>query len=65
MTRDNFIGFGCSATTLLRRQFRVNTFSVDAYCKRIDEGRLPVSLRCDFTVRQRMVYWLFWRLYTT
>lgn len=65
MTRDNFIGFGCSATSLLRDQFRVNTFSVDAYCKRIAEGRLPVALRCDFSVRQRMVYWLFWRLYTT
>ena len=65
MTRDNFIGFGCSATTLLRHQFRVNTFPVDAYCKRIAEGRLPTALRCDFTVRQRMVYWLFWRLYTT
>lgn len=65
MTRDNFIGFGCSATTLLRHQFRVNTFSVDAYCDRIAEGRLPTALRCDFTERQRMVYWLFWRLYTT
>ncbi len=65
MTRDNFFGFGCSATTLLRHQFRVNTFSVDAYCKRIAEGRLPTALRCDFTVRQRMLYWLFWRLYTT
>ena len=65
MTRDNFIGFGCSATTLLRHQFRVNTFSVDAYCRRIAEGRLPTALRCDFTARQRMLYWLFWRLYTT
>lgn len=65
MTRDDFIGFGCSATTLLRHQFRVNTFSVDAYCGRIAEERLPTALRCDFTERQRMVYWLFWRLYTT
>jgi len=65
MTRDNFIGFGCSAATLLKNQFRVNTFSVEAYCKRINEGRLPTALRCDFTRRQRMVYWLFWRLYTT
>jgi len=65
MTRDDFIGFGCSATTLLRHQFRVNTFSVDAYCGRIAEGRLPTALRCDFRERQRMVYWLFWQLYTT
>lgn len=65
MTRDNFIGFGCSATTLLKDQFRINTFSVEAYCKRIDAGLLPTALRCDFTLRQRMIYWLFWRAYTT
>lgn len=65
MTRDNFIGFGCSATTLLKNQFRINTFSAEAYCRRVAEGRLPTALRCDFTLRQRMIYWLFWRLYTT
>ena len=65
MTRDNFIGFGCSATTLLKDQFRINTFSVEAYRKRIDAGLLPTALRCDFTLRQRMIYWLFWRAYTT
>lgn len=27
MTRDNFLGFGCSATTLLKDQFKINTFS--------------------------------------
>jgi len=65
MTRDTFLGFGCSATTLLKNQFRINTFSVEEYCKRIDRGRLPTSLKLDFTPRQRMVYWLFWKLYTT
>ena len=65
MTRDNFIGFGCSAATLLKDQFRINTFSVEAYCKRIDNQILPTALRCDFTIRQRMIYWLFWRAYTT
>ena len=28
MTRDNFLGFGCSATTLLKEQFKINTFSI-------------------------------------
>ena len=65
MTRDNFIGFGCSATTLLKDQFRINTFPVEAYCRRIEAGRLPITLRCDFSRRQRMIYWLFWRAYTT
>ena len=65
MTRDNFLGFGCSATTLLRDQFKINTFSVDEYCKRIDEGKLPTSLTIRFTQRQRMVYYLFWTAYST
>ena len=65
MTRDNFLGFGCSATTLLKDQFKINTFSVEEYCKRIDEGKLPTSLTIRFTRRQRMVYYLFWTAYST
>ena len=65
MTRDNFLGFGCSATTLLKNQFKINTFSVEEYCKRIDEGNLPTSLTIRFTLRQRMIYYLFWTAYST
>ena len=65
MTRENFLGFGCSATTLLRDRFKINTFSVEAYCKRIRENRLPTSLTIRFSERQRMVYYLFWTAYTT
>lgn len=65
MTRDNFLGFGCSATTLLRSQFKINTFSVEEYCKRVGAGRLPTSLTLRFTHRQRMVYYLFWTAYST
>lgn len=65
MTRDNFLGFGCSATTLLRDQFKINTFSVEEYCKRIDTGKLPTSLTIRFSERQRMVYYLFWTAYST
>lgn len=65
MTRDNFLGFGCSATTLLKDQFKINTFSVEEYCKRINEGKLPTSLTIRFTKRQRMIYYLFWTAYST
>lgn len=65
MTRDNFLGFGCSATTLLREQFKINTFSVREYCKRIAERKLPTSLTLRFSPRQRMVYYLFWTAYST
>ena len=65
MTRDHFLGFGCSATTLLKKQFKINTFSVDAYCKRIARGKLPTSLTLRFSLRQRMIYYLFWTAYST
>ena len=65
MTRDNFLGFGCSATTLLRDQFKINTFSVEEYCKRVKEWKLPTSLTIRFTKRQRMIYYLFWTAYST
>lgn len=65
MTRDNFLGFGCSATTLLKKQFKINTFSISDYEKRIDEGNLPTSLTIRFTLRQRMLYYLFWTAYST
>ena len=65
MTRDNFLGFGCSATTLLKDQFKINTFSVEDYCKRIRADKLPTSLTIRFSLRQRMVYYLFWTAYST
>lgn len=65
MTRENFLGFGCSATTLLQEQFKINTFSVEEYCKRIAAGKLPSSLTLRFSLRQRMVYYLFWTAYST
>ena len=65
MTRENFLGFGASATTLLKGQFKINTFDVSEYRKRIEMKELPTSLTIRFTLRQRMIYWLFWTAYTT
>lgn len=64
MVRENFLGFGCSATTLLKKQFKINTFSVKEYCRRVEKGLLPTSLTIRFSVRQRMVYYLFWAAYS-
>jgi oxygen-independent coproporphyrinogen-3 oxidase len=63
VTRDNFLGFGISAATLLQKQFRINTFSINAYIDRINNNMLPVSLTLHFTLRQRIVYYLFWSFY--
>ncbi len=65
MTRTNFLGFGCSAATLLEEQFKINTFSVEAYCQRLAAGQLPTALTLRFSRRQRMVYYLFWAAYGT
>lgn len=65
MTRDNFLGFGCSATTLLKHQFKINTFDIESYCARINEKKPATSLTIRFTRRQRMIYWLFWTAYST
>ncbi|MDR0610741.1 MAG: radical SAM protein [Planctomycetaceae bacterium] len=65
VTRDNFLGFGVSATTLLHKQFKINTFSIKAYIERIKMNRLPTSLTLHFSFRQRIVYYLFWRFYGT
>lgn len=65
MTRENFIGFGCSATSLFKDQFKINTFDVESYCERINSGDLATSLTVRFEKRQRMVYWLFWTAYST
>lgn len=65
MTRDNFLGFGCSATTLLREQFKINTFSVEEYCACVERKTLPTCLTIRFSLRQRMVYYLFWTAYNT
>lgn len=65
MTRENFLGFGCSATSLMTDQFKINTFDVPSYCDRINSGDLATSLTIRFTGRQRMIYWLFWTAYST
>ena len=65
MTRENFLGFGCSATTLLRNQFKINTFDIASYCEKTNGETLATSLTIRFTKRQRMIYWLFWTAYST
>lgn len=65
MTRETFLGFGCSAATLLRGQFKINTFSIEEYCRRVGQGVLPTALTLRFSPRQRMVYYLFWAAYST
>ena len=63
VTRENFIGFGPSATTLLKKVFKINTFSVEEYIKCVHEGKSLTALSLEFTERTRALYWLFWSSY--
>ncbi|RPJ08943.1 MAG: radical SAM protein [Spirochaetaceae bacterium] len=63
ITRDCFIGFGPSATTLGKQDFKMNTFSVEAYIEAVSGGKIPTALRHPFSSRTRKVYWLFWNCY--
>ncbi len=63
VTRDHFLGFGASATTLLENTFKINTFSIEAYLERLHSNLLPTSLSLSFTLRQRAAYHLFWSAY--
>ena len=65
MTRDYFLGFGVSAATLLKDSFKINTFDITSYIQRINKQTIPTSLTMYFTKRQRMIYYLFWTLYST
>lgn len=63
ITRDNYLGFGLSSVSLLKKSFKVNTFSLNDYIKRVNKGNLSTALTINFTKRQRMVYYLFWKAY--
>ncbi|MDA3937077.1 MAG: radical SAM protein [Actinomycetota bacterium] len=63
VTRDNFVGFGPSATTLLRDQFKINTFDVEAYARLALSGKSPTAYTLKFSARARQAYWLFWSCY--
>ena len=65
VTRDNFLGFGPSATTLGMDKFKINTFSVDEYIESLKQGKIPSALSMDFSNRSRRVYWLFWNCYNS
>ncbi len=63
VTRDTFLGFGVSATTLLKDIFKINTFDINEYINRVNNSNLPTSLTLEFTKRQRAAYYLFWSAY--
>ncbi|MDV3427814.1 MAG: radical SAM protein [Bacillota bacterium] len=64
ITRDVFMGFGASSVSLTKNKFKINTFSVPEYIKRVNEGKIPTALSMELNLRNRALYWLFWNAYT-
>lgn len=62
ITRHHYIGFGPSAASMTGDSFFVNTFDVEAYSQRLNEGR-PIALTMPVDKRLEMAYWLYWRVY--
>ncbi len=63
VTRDNYVGFGPSAASLLKGIFKINIFSIKEYIKCLDGNRMPAALGLKFNERTRALYWLFWSSY--
>jgi oxygen-independent coproporphyrinogen-3 oxidase len=63
ITRDEFIGFGPSATSLTKEFFKMNTFSVEDYMACINNKKNSTSVIMKFNQRTRALYWLFWNAY--
>jgi coproporphyrinogen III oxidase-like Fe-S oxidoreductase len=63
VTRNNYIGFGPSAASLLKSIFKINTFSVKEYIECLDGNSMPTALSLTFNKRTRALYWLFWSSY--
>ncbi len=62
ITRHHYLGLGASAASMTGRQFYVNTFSVEEYCRTLP-FRLPVALILAMDRRLEMTYWWYWRFY--
>lgn len=63
VTRDNYLGFGPSAASLLRSSFSINVFSVQEYIRVVGEGRHPTAFTAELSHRERALFWLFWHSY--
>jgi oxygen-independent coproporphyrinogen-3 oxidase len=65
VTVPQYIGLGASGGSYLRDVLYFNTFNVDEYISAIENGKLPIALSLQLSVRAQMAGWLYWRIYET
>ena len=66
VTIPYYIGLGAGAGSLIPQSFYLNAFDIDYYINSLNEKmKPPVVLTIDFTKRDEMIHWLYWRIYET
>lgn len=63
VTRESFVGLGAGATSLWGNYFYLNTFDIDAYINAVKRNSMPINLVNTMSMREKMIFWLFWRCY--
>ncbi|PIS47818.1 MAG: hypothetical protein COT17_01530 [Elusimicrobia bacterium CG08_land_8_20_14_0_20_51_18] len=63
VTRNNYIGLGAGACSMLPGAFYLNTFSVKAYIASLLNDKLPIALNMHISPELNRYYWLYWRFY--
>lgn len=60
-----YVGLGASGASYLKEVFYLNTFSVGEYIRAVNNGKSPIALSLNLSVRMQMAGWLYWRIYET
>ncbi len=63
VAREFYLGLGLSASTFSGEIFAVNTFSMNLYRKRLEEGKLPIEIVYHLKGLQGALYYSFWAFY--
>jgi len=66
VTIPHYIGLGAGAGSLIPGSFFITIFNVLEYIKYLkEEQKPPIALTIDFSEKEEMIHWLYWRIYET
>jgi oxygen-independent coproporphyrinogen-3 oxidase len=66
VTIPHYIGLGAGAGSLIPGSFFINIFNVLEYVKYLrEEQKPPIALSIDFSEKEEMIHWLYWKIYET
>lgn len=66
VTIPHYIGLGAGAGSIIPGYFYINIFSVQEYISHLsNKNKPPVVLTIDFSKKDEMMHWIYWRIYET